>query len=152
MRNLKLTLKRKTKSKSKSKEKVKNVNVHSNLEFYILNKKYLQTMIKIITSAALPMIMFILMFCHHIFLLTLLELTRNSSALDDNISERSSKWSSRDPRSNIFSIFSCMMFDTSLTCSFNLNNNKLIQFNKFYTNLLLHFFISLDMWWTIKEK
>ena len=84
-----------------------------------------------------PMMMFNFMFCHHIFLATLRDETRNSSARFDSNSvqyisrlmkyERNkqmsikvspdlpSKLSNRCPLSRILLMFSVMMFETSLT-------------------------------------
>lgn len=72
-----------------------------------------------ITRTTRPMKTLIRIFCHHIFLATLREVDLKSSALEDNMSDRSSRDSSLPPRSRILLIFSDMMFDTSFTCSFN---------------------------------
>ena len=77
-------------------------------------------MIRMTIKTTTPMNMLTLMFCHHIFRDTLRAPTRNSSALFDNISDLSSKFSKREPLSRILSMFSCIIFETSFTCSLSL--------------------------------
>lgn len=77
------------------------------------------TMTTMMTTTTDPMMRLSFIFCHHILRLTLRDVTRNSSARLESISDLPSRLSNLCPLSRILLMFSVIILETSATCCCN---------------------------------